>query len=636
MSDACQPAGPSSRDDQPTREATVPREATSTIVSDLLRDRDVAEATYEIVRVLAIGLVIVFLAFTVYHATADPHPSARSVIAIDQVVLLLSAVVFVLMLRRKIPLHWAHASAVLLGLMVAADTAATALLQGQGNDLNYMQAVILGGGALLVSHRALALLLSGTVVMGLSAAFVVCNRESFIYFVTMQSTTAMVSIALYYTRLVSQKKLLRLRRHAASVTEDLGRALARAEQAISEHRRSDEKRRELEEQLRRAQKLEALGTLAGGVAHDMNNVLGAITAIASAALDTQSQGSDARQDMIDILETAHRGETLTRNILSFARRERTHSAPFCLDAVVREVDTMLRRTLPKHVVLTVDCQAPDSWVNGEAGQIGHLLTNLCLNSADAIEQQGHISVSTRPTVLDAQRASQFGTTPGPYVQLTVSDDGRGIPPEVLPRVLDPYFSTKTDHKHAGLGLAMVYGTVQQHRGGIKIQSTVGQGTRIAVVLPALEQLSTQSSPSPPQALRVDPERNRLLFVDDEPMLRRSGKRIAQHLGFDVLLACDGREALDVFSQNRAKVGAVVLDIAMPVMSGAECCRMLHEMDPTLPIVLVSGFPKDHDIQTLLANPHTCYVRKPYDKRDLEEALASAGLSQSGQSTLPEA
>jgi signal transduction histidine kinase/CheY-like chemotaxis protein len=622
-----QPADSNSADDHPTSEAATPEEVTFTMVSDLLSDRDVAEATYEIVRVLAIALAIVFLAFTIYHATADPNPSARLVIAVDQVVLLTSAVIFVLMLRRKIPLHWAHAAAVLLGLMVAANTAATSLLRGDGNDLNYMQAVILGGGALLLSYRALGLLLSGTLIMGMSAAVVVCNRESFINLVTMQSTTTMVSIALYYTRLVSQKKLLQLRRHAARATEDLGRALARAEHAISEHRRSDEKRRELEEQLRQAQKLEALGTLAGGVAHDMNNVLGSITAVASAALDIQPQGSDARQDLIDILETAHRGETLTRNILSFARREPTHSTPFRLDAVVLKVDTILRRTLPKRVALAVDCQAPDSWVNGEAGQIGHLLTNLCLNSADAIEHQGHISVSTRSVVLDAQQASQFGTTPGPNVRLTVSDDGRGIPPEVLPRVLDPYFSTKTDHEHAGLGLAMVYGTVQQHRGGITIQSTVGQGTTITVVLPALEQLSAPPSPDSPQMLRIHPERNRLLFVDDEPTLRRAGKRIAQLLGFEVLTAGNGREALDVFFQYSASVGAVVLDIAMPVMSGAECCRVLHEKHPTLPIVLVSGFSKDHDIQTLLDNPHTRYVRKPYDKRDLEEALASVGLSQ---------
>jgi signal transduction histidine kinase/CheY-like chemotaxis protein len=568
------------------------------------------------------GHVLVFSGFTLYHLTADPGAAAGLVIALDQVVLIASVLAFWLMLRRKIPIDWAHSVAVTFGLLVAANTASSVIVQGEGSDLQYMQAIVLGAGAIVLSNRAFALILLGAAAMGLPAAAVVCSRDQLIDFVVMQSTTSLLSLALYYTRLRSQKKLLALRQRAAQTATELGRALARAEHEFAEHERSDQKRRELEERLRQAQKLEALGTLAGGLAHDMNNVLGAITATASTAIEAHSASNPAHQELVDVLEAARRGETLTRNILSFARRGPTQSAPFRVDAVVANVATLLKRTLPKHIMLTVDCQAGECWADGDAGQIGHLLTNLCLNSADAIEGHGRIQVSTRPVQLDGDQAKKFGTAPGSHVELSVSDDGHGIAAEVLPRVFEPYFSTKLDQQHSGLGLSMVYGTVQQHRGGIAIRTAADQGTTVTVVLPILAHAPSESKVRRCLAPQVDPVRNHVLFVDDEPMLRRAGQRIAKSLGFQALVACDGREALELFSEHRSRIGAVVLDVAMPVMSGAECCRTLRQWDPAVPIVLVSGFPKDHDIQTLLENAHTRYVRKPYDRDDLTEALVA--------------
>jgi signal transduction histidine kinase/CheY-like chemotaxis protein len=582
----------------------------------------VAEATYDVVRGVAGGLVLVFSGFTLYHLTADPGAACGLVMALDQVVLVAAVLAFWLMLRRKIPIDWAHSVTVLFGWLVAANVATSVIVQGEGSDLQYMQATVIGAGAIVLSSRAFALILSGTAAMALPAAAVVCPRDQLIDFVVMQSTTSLVSIALYYTRLRSQKKLLMLRQRTAQTAAELGRALARAEHEFAEHERSDQKRRELEEQLRQAQKLEALGTLAGGVAHDMNNVLGAITAIASTALEAHSVDSEAHQELVDVLQTARRGETLTRNILSFARRGPTQSVPFRVDAVVVDIETLLKRTLPKHIMLTVDCQAGECWVDGDAGQIGHLLTNLCLNSADAIEGRGQIQVSTRPVELDGDQADKLGTAAGSHVELSVSDDGQGIAAEVLTRVFEPYFSTKLQQPHSGLGLSMVYGTVQQHKGSIAIRSTVGQGTTVTVFLPTLAHAPSESKVRRCHGTQVGPVRKHLLFVDDEPMLRRAGERIAKSLGFEVLVACDGREALGLFSEHRSRVGAVVLDVAMPVMSGAECCRTLRQWDSALPIVLVSGFPKDHDIQTLLENAHTRYVRKPYDRDELAEALVA--------------
>jgi len=377
----------------------------------------------------------------------------------------------------------------------------------------------------------------------------------------------------------------------------------------------------LEEQLRQSQKLEALGVLAGGVAHDMNNVLGTITVIASAALRSTDEGSPLRQDLSDIADTARQGAALTRNILSFSRRGPAHRVPFHLDELVSEVETLLVRTLPKHVTLAVECQARNGWVMGDAGQVAHLITNLCLNAADAIEHQGDIQLTSRLIDLTVDQASKVGAAAGPFVELAVADNGRGIPSDILPRVFEPYFSTKDNSLHAGLGLAMVYGTVQQHRGGISIQTMVGVGTTVTVVLPRLAQAPSRTQTLQPDEVRVDPARKCLLFVDDEPMLRQGGQRLAGNLGFEVLLASDGREALEVFAQHRERVGVVVLDIAMPVMNGADCCRALRRLEPELPILLTSGFPKDHDIQTLLENPHTRFIHKPYDQDDLARSMA---------------
>jgi signal transduction histidine kinase/DNA-binding NarL/FixJ family response regulator len=587
---------------------------------DLLSDPDTAQATYDVVRGVAAGLVMVLAGYTLYHLTADVRPASGLVLLMDQTVCAVSAIAFWLMLRRRIPVNWAHGVVALLGLLIAGDTAATVVIQGEGSDLQFMQAVALAGGTLVLSGRALGILLLGTAAMAIPSAALVSSRDGLMDFIVMQTATSMFAVALYCTRVRAQEKLLRACQRASEAAHKLGRALGRAGREFAELERSNQQRCELEERLRQAQKIEALGTLAGGLAHDMNNVLGAITAAASTALESCS--AEVRSELMDVLAAARRGETLTRNILSFARPGPTQTAPFRVDAVAQEVGGLLGRMLPKSIILDLRCQAGESWVEGDAGQVSHLLTNLCLNSADAIQGQGRIQVSTRPVELNAEQARQLGTVPGRYVELSVEDTGCGIPAEVQARVFEPYFSTKLDQQHSGLGLSMVYATIQQHHGGIALQSTVGRGTTVTVVLPSRREAPSESVLRRPRMPRVDTVRNHLLFVDDEPLLRRAGRRIAARLGFQVHLAADGREALELFIRHPTEIGAVVLDLAMPVMSGEECLRQLRELDSALPVVLASGFPKDYDVQKLLEDPHTRYVLKPYEFMDLAEALAS--------------
>ncbi|MBN2195329.1 MAG: response regulator [Polyangiaceae bacterium] len=585
-----------------------------------LRDSDLAEAQYDLVRGTAGGLLLVYTAFSVFHLFELGSPGTHLVIVLDQPVILASALAFWLMKTRRIPLGWANPITVLLGLLVASNTAGSVLLTGECGDLRYMQAVAIGGGAIALSGRALGVLLVGTAAMAVPVATCVCSTAELMDFCVMQIATSLFSVALSYGRIQGQRRLLSVSQRAKQAAEDLGRALARAEYEFAEHQRSDQKRRELEEQLRQAQKLEALGTLAGGVAHDMNNVLGAISATASEAIESMEPNSPARQELSEILTAARRGATLTQNILSFARRVPAEAIPVRVDTVLSEVEVLLKRTLPKRVAVNVAPDAAEHWIDADAGQVGHLVMNLCLNSADAIAGFGHILVTTREIELDEELGRRFGVAPGTYVELAVTDDGRGIPADYLPRVFEPYFSTKTELGRSGLGLSMVYGTVQEHRGGITIRSVEGRGTTVTVVFPSRPR-PVSVAPRAKQQPEVDGARNGLLVVDDEPLLRRAGRRIGESLGFEVLTASNGREALEVFADHRARIGAVVLDVAMPVMSGEECFRELRRQAPDLPIVLTTGFAKNQDIQALLTEGNTRYLRKPYEKNDLAEVLS---------------
>jgi CheY-like chemotaxis protein len=247
--------------------------------------------------------------------------------------------------------------------------------------------------------------------------------------------------------------------------------------------------------------------------------------------------------------------------------------------------------------------------------------NLCLNASDAISDQGKIAITTRTVVLEANESEPLGIIPGNYVELLVSDDGCGMTPEVRERAFEPFFTTKEHKRRSGLGLPMVYGSIQQHRGGLKIDSEPGRGTTIRIVLPASEQPVVIEERKRSKIPSVDSIRPLVLFVDDEPLLRKAGKRMLKSLGYEAITASDGRDALEKFTEFRHRIGAVVLDVAMPNMNGVECCQELRRIDPKIPVILASGYTKGHDLQSQLATPNTRFLRKPYELDDLAENLA---------------
>lgn len=568
---------------------------------------------------MAASVALIYLGYFAYNVTRIEVPGVRLVMWLDWGSVLIAGLVFWSARPPRLPGSWVHAAGAMLALSVASDTALSAVIYGEGSDLEYLIAVAVGGAAITISTYWYAFILLTTGMLGVWAAYTVCPRDEFIDTLVVQFGASMVGVVIFLSRVRWLRKLLGFRMRDARTTHDLKQALARAEREFQEHQAMERRQRELVEQLRQAQKLEALGTLAGGVAHDINNVIGAITAIASTTVHDLPIGAQGRRELQQILAAARRGTTLTRNLIRFARQDQPVHVPFNLDEIVVEVEALLRRTIGKHVGLSADCQCAGWAVIGDAGLISHVVMNLCLNAADAIVERGEISIHTRVQELVISDARAMGVASGKYLELTVADNGKGMPPEVLDRAFEPFFSTKESKRRSGLGLPMVYGTVQQHRGGLKVESQPGVGTSVRVVLPAVLQ-SVIEEQRPASIPRIDQARSIALFVDDEPLLRRAGKRMLTVLGYKAMLASNGKDAFEQFVKHRERIGVVVLDVAMPVMSGVECFERIREIDPNLPIVLASGFPKGHDLQPLLRSNKTRYLRKPYELEELSAAL----------------
>ncbi|MBX7193145.1 MAG: response regulator [Sandaracinaceae bacterium] len=379
------------------------------------------------------------------------------------------------------------------------------------------------------------------------------------------------------------------------------------------------RRRELELELRHAQKMQALGQLAGGVAHDFNNTL---SAILLAGRELADGGADPELCEL-ILAAGARARDLTRNLLSFARRKKSETSVVDIHAVLREALTLLSRGLEAHTRLVTSLDATRTSVRGDASQLQSAFLNLGINARDAMPSGGELRVRTREVELDADacRASAFELEPGRYLELRVEDTGEGIAPEILPRVFEPFFTTK--ERGTGLGLAAVYGTAVEHRGAVTLRSERGVGTEVIVLLPLTDH--PRSTVDDPRSSTPSLTGGLVLFVDDEPLVREAARRMLERAGFDVLTATDGAEGWAAFEAHRDALVAVISDVSMPKLDGPGLVRRIREAASTLPCVLCTGYLPDglHAIE----GP---FLAKPFSRDDLLRAIDEArrGLARS--------
>jgi len=383
-------------------------------------------------------------------------------------------------------------------------------------------------------------------------------------------------------------------------------------------------RKQLEEQLRQAQKMEAIGQLAGGVAHDFNNLLTAILGNVSLLLGTKVSADPDYELLTATEQAAQRATDLTRQLLGFSRQTMLRLEPTNLGGSIQEIVAILRRTIDPRIAVEVQPDA-DLWtVQADPGQINQVLMNLCINARDAMPEGGRLVLQASNVIIDsADGRPQIDARPGEFVRLRVKDTGQGIPPEVRPRIFEPFFTTKGPGKGTGLGLAMVYGIVQQHQGWIECDSEVGRGTHFDIYLPRSQQETVKAkAKSKPQVATSGRGSETILLVDDEVVIRNVGRAILQRQGYKVLLAADGQEAVEVYQREQQWIGLVILDLTMPKLSGRDTLRQLLQLNPEVAVLLSSGYTAD-SVPEVGTEGVLGFVNKPYRPQDLTQAVRSA-------------
>ena len=378
-------------------------------------------------------------------------------------------------------------------------------------------------------------------------------------------------------------------------------------QDLTERRRSDAERRQLEAEVQHTQKLESLGSLAGGIAHDMNNVLAAIMGMSS-LLQTRHEGDASIVKSLRTIEkAATRGRDLVKGLTDFARKGLEQPKIMDLNALVQAELDLLVRTSRQRFTFEVDLDAELPAIMGEPSILGSAFMNLCVNAFDAMPKGGTLRIQTR-------RASG-------HVELLVTDTGEGIPADILSRVTDPFFTTKPAGRGTGLGLAMVYGAMKAHGGVLDIKSEVGQGTRITLRFPAvLVPLQSPEQMSPTAA--EEDARLRILLVDDDELIRSTLPQMLEQLGHRVETAASGLEAIRRLDAGLA-ADLVILDHNMPGMSGAETLPRILQLRPEARIILATGF-LDTELKLLLAGfPSVLILQKPFSMAELQQVLHGA-------------
>ena len=391
---------------------------------------------------------------------------------------------------------------------------------------------------------------------------------------------------------------------------------------VTERVEAEEERRELEAQMQQARRLESLGILAGGIAHDFNNLLVGILANAELALEDLDPGSPVRPRADEIRRAGDRASELTQQLLAYAGKADVSLESFDLGALVRELAELLRSSLPKTAELRVEQGEETPWIHADATQVRQVVMNLITNAGDALEgRPGLVTVRTGVTHLDRRDLDRCcfaeGVDAGEYAYVEVGDTGRGIEAEQQSKVFDCFFTTKFQGR--GLGLAAVSGIVRGHRGAIRLESEPGGGTRFRVFLPRAFAEATDSTGE----MSVPSEwhgQGTALVVDDDEMVRAAAGLMVERLGFSVVSASGGAEAVELFRKNLREISCVLLDVTMPVMDGEETFWALREIRQDVPVVFMSGHSSRDIDSRLLGKSRVGRLRKPFRRAELEQGL----------------
>jgi two-component system, cell cycle sensor histidine kinase and response regulator CckA len=395
-------------------------------------------------------------------------------------------------------------------------------------------------------------------------------------------------------------------------TLELAQANEQLKQEIREHQIA-------KDHLLRAQRLESIGTLASGIAHDLNNILTPMLAIAQLLPRRLPHLSERNQEMLKTLETsAKRGAELIKQILSFARGVEGNRIPLQVGYLLTEVRNIAQQTFLKSIEIHLEVDR-DLWlISGDATQLHQVFMNLCVNARDAMPHGGLLEIVAGNCQLRQEDIKLHpDATEGAHIVVKVIDTGTGIPPEIINRIFDPFFTTKEIGKGTGLGLSAAIGIIKGHGGFLDVQSTVGQGSQFQVYLPAIQ------APAPQVSHELDPmmgQSELILVVDDETTICQIVKQTLESFNYRVLIAHNGRDAIALYAQHQAEISGVLLDLMMPVMDGTTTISLLQRLNPAVQIVAMSGV---HSSEVMVQSKNSGIQRflpKPFTTKELLQAI----------------
>ncbi|MGD9687602.1 MAG: ATP-binding protein [Desulfobacter sp.] len=388
---------------------------------------------------------------------------------------------------------------------------------------------------------------------------------------------------------------------------------------ITQLKKLEENQKKADEYLRQAQKMESIGNLAGGIAHDFNNLLFPIIGMSELLLEDLPEESLEYKNIEVILEAGKRGRDLVQQILSFSRRSEKKKNPVRLQQILKEALKLSRSTIPSSIQINQDIQEDCGWVMADSVQLHQIVINLITNAYHAVDQSdGKINVQLKELCVTTNDLSPKLNSDGKYVMLRISDNGCGIEESIKNKIFDPYFTTKDKHKGTGLGLALVYGIVQDHGGDILVDSKLGEGTVFSIYLPLLERLPETEAEERTISFQTGLEH--ILLVDDEKPVAEIEKQMLNRLGYKVTMHTSSQEALECFRANPEAFDLLLTDVTMPGITGDRLAQEVLTIRPDIPVLLCTGFSENIDKRKAEQLGIKGFLMKPVGKSDMARTV----------------
>jgi two-component system cell cycle sensor histidine kinase/response regulator CckA len=392
------------------------------------------------------------------------------------------------------------------------------------------------------------------------------------------------------------------------------------------------KRKEMESRIRQAEKMKAVGQLAGGISHDFNNQLSGILGYADLLRHKLTDNPELMSYVDAIITAGQRSAGLTAQLLAFSRQGKYLSVPVDVHAIIDETVQMLERSIHKNIKIITQFEAPRAVTTGDPAQLENALLNLAINARDAMPTGGELVFSTSLIELDESFHAEniFDIRPGQYIQIRVTDTGEGMSREMLQRIFEPFFTTKEKGKGTGMGLASVYGAIKNHKGAVDVRSQIGKGTEIVLYLPSTYE---EVSKIDENKENVSHFSARVLLVEDEMYVRNAVQKMLEALGCRVVTAENGMEAVEIYKTAFREFNLVILDIIMPGMGGKETFIRMRAINPDIVAIVASGYSDEGEVREILDEGVKRYIPKPFDSRGLAEALSATLDSKNNESKM---